>query len=41
MVLMNTQTYVKTDGFKNIYNFTLKSFVYLNLWYLERQSWLQ
>ena len=25
------KTYVKTDGLKNIYNFTLKNFVYLNL----------
>ena len=27
------KTYVQTDGFDNIYNFTLKSFVYLNLCY--------
>ena len=26
------KTYVKTDGQENIYNFTLKIFVYLNLW---------
>ena len=26
------KTYVKTDGYENIYNFTLKGFVYLNLW---------
>ena len=25
------KTYVKTDGLKNIYNFTLKILVYLNL----------
>ena len=25
------QTYVQTDGLENIYNFTLKNFVYLNL----------
>ena len=25
------KTYVKTDGLENIYNFTLKIFVYLNL----------
>ena len=25
------KTYVQTDGFENIYNFTLKNFVYLNL----------
>ena len=24
--------YVQTDGLENIYNFTLKNFVYLNLW---------
>ena len=24
-------TYVKTDGYENIYNFRFKSFVYLNL----------
>ena len=26
------EKYVKTDGLENIYNFTLKNFVYLNLW---------
>ena len=26
------KTYVKTDRYENIYNFTLKFFVYLNLW---------
>ena len=26
------KTYVKTDRQENIYNFTLKNFVYLNLW---------
>ena len=26
------KTYVQTDGLENIYNFTLKNFVYLNLW---------
>ena len=26
------KTYVQTDGLENIYNFTLKIFVYLNLW---------
>ena len=30
-VLLSTKTYVKTDGEENIYNFTLKYFVYLNL----------
>ena len=25
------KTYVQTDGLENIYNFTLKNFVYLNL----------
>ena len=28
------KTYVQTDGLKNIYNFTLKNFVYLNLSFL-------
>ena len=27
------KTYVKTDGQENIYNFTLKNFVYLSLWW--------
>ena len=31
MVLLRIQTYVQTDGLENIYNFTLKNFVYLNL----------
>ena len=26
------KTYVKIDGYEKIYNFTLKFFVYLNLW---------
>ena len=26
------KTYLQTDGLENIYNFTLKNFVYLNLW---------
>ena len=26
------KTYVKTDALENIYNFTLKKFVNLNLW---------
>ena len=30
-VLLITQTYVKTDVSENIYNFTLKFVVYLNL----------
>ena len=29
------KTYVQTDGLENIYNFTLKNFVYLNLWYKQ------
>ena len=28
---LNDITYVKTDGYENIYNFTLK-YAYLNLW---------
>ena len=28
------KTYVKTNELENIYNFTLKNFVYLNLWSL-------
>ena len=32
-----SKTYVKTDGQENIYNFTLKNFVYLNLWTLETE----
>ena len=28
-VLLSTQTYVKSDGQENIYNFTLKKFIYL------------
>ena len=27
--------YAKTDGKENVYNFTLKIFVYLNLWGLQ------
>ena len=27
------KTYAKYHGYENIYNFTLKFFVYLNLWY--------
>ena len=30
-VLWAPKTYVQTDGLENIYNFTLKNFVYLNL----------
>ena len=30
---MSTKSYVQTDGLENIYNFTLKNFVYLNLWF--------
>ena len=30
-VLLSTKPYVKTDEQENIYNFTLKDFVYLNL----------
>ena len=26
------KTYVKTNGYENIYNFTLKNVVYLNIW---------
>ena len=29
---LEQQTYVLTDQLENIYNFTLKIFVYLNLW---------
>ena len=32
------KTYVKTDEYENIYNFTLKNFVYLNLWCSELPS---
>ena len=28
---LESKTYVQTDGVENIYNFTLKNFVYLNL----------
>ena len=31
MVILSTKTFVKTDGLENIYNFTLKNVVYLNL----------
>ena len=34
------KTYVQTDGFESLYNFTLKNFVYLNLWcVLIRWKW--
>ena len=31
MVLLSTQTYVKTYGYNNIHNFKLKSFVYMDI----------
>ena len=31
------KTYVKTDGWENIYSFTLNIFVYLNLWWCAKK----
>ena len=38
MVLLKTLTYAKNDGWVFYYNFTLKYFVYLNLWFAHKVS---
>ena len=37
-VLLSIQTFSKTDGLENIYNFTLKLFVYLNPCFIKMNS---